>query len=44
MLIGIDVGGTTTDAVVVDGNKVVKTAYVPTDHDNLLKCLLGRSG
>jgi N-methylhydantoinase A/oxoprolinase/acetone carboxylase beta subunit len=40
MLIGIDVGGTTTDAVVVDGNKVVKTAYVPTDHDNLLKCLL----
>ena len=41
MLIGIDVGGTTTDAVVVDGNKVVKTAYVPTDHDNLLNCLLG---
>jgi N-methylhydantoinase A len=40
MLIGIDVGGTTTDAVVVDGNKVIKTAYVPTDHDNLLKCLL----
>ncbi|MCX6680411.1 MAG: hydantoinase/oxoprolinase family protein [Methanothrix sp.] len=40
MLIGIDVGGTTTDAVVVDGNKVVKTAYVPTNHDNLLKCLL----
>jgi len=41
MLIGIDVGGTTTDAVIVDGNKVVKTAYVPTDHDNLMKCLLG---
>ncbi len=41
MLIGIDVGGTTTDAVIVDGSKVVKTAYVPTDHDNLLKCLLG---
>jgi N-methylhydantoinase A/oxoprolinase/acetone carboxylase beta subunit len=40
MLIGIDVGGTTTDAVIVDGNRVVKTAYVPTDHDNLLKCLL----
>jgi len=40
MLIGIDVGGTTTDAVVVDGNKVVKTAYVPTNHDNLLKCML----
>ena len=41
MLIGIDVGGTTTDAVIVDGSKVVKTAYVPTDHDNLLTCLLG---
>jgi len=41
MLIGIDVGGTTTDAVIVDGNRVVKSAYVPTDHDNLLKCLLG---
>ena len=41
MLIGIDVGGTTTDAVIVDGNRVVKTAYVPTDHDNLMKCLLG---
>jgi len=40
MLIGIDVGGTTTDAVLVDGNRVTKTAYVPTDHDNLLKCLL----
>lgn len=41
MLVGIDVGGTTTDAVLVDGGSVVKTAYVPTDHDNLLSCLLG---
>lgn len=41
MLIGIDVGGTTTDAVLVDGGCVTKTAYVPTDHDDLLKCLLG---
>jgi N-methylhydantoinase A len=41
MLVGIDVGGTTTDAVLVDGGRVVKTAYVPTDHDNLLSCLLG---
>ena len=41
MLIGIDVGGTTTDAVLVKGNHVVKTAYLPTDHDNLLNCLLG---
>src|SRR5512137_801948 len=41
MLIGIDVGGTTTDAVLVDGDSVTKTAYVQTDHDDLLKCLLG---
>ncbi len=41
MLIGIDVGGTTTDAVIVEGGKVLKTAYVPTDHDNLMNCLLG---
>src|SRR5512141_543850 len=41
MLIGIDVGGTTTDAVLVDGGSVTKTAYVQTDHDDLLKCLLG---
>lgn len=40
MLIGIDVGGTTTDAVLVDGGRVFRSAYVPTDHDNLLGCLL----
>jgi len=41
MLVGIDVGGTTTDAVLVDGGQVAKTAYLPTDHDNLPGCLLG---
>lgn len=40
MLVGIDVGGTTTDAAIVDGGKVVKTAYVPTNHADLLSCLL----
>ncbi|MFZ2182989.1 MAG: hydantoinase/oxoprolinase N-terminal domain-containing protein, partial [Methanothrix sp.] len=40
MLVGIDVGGTTTNAVLVDGDRVDKTAYVPTDHDDLLRCLL----
>jgi N-methylhydantoinase A len=40
MLIGIDVGGTTTDAVLVENGDVVRSAYVPTDHDNLLSCLL----
>lgn len=41
MLVGIDVGGTTTDAVIVEGGRVLKTACVPTDHDNLMNCLLG---
>jgi len=41
MLVGIDVGGTTTDAVIVEGGKVLKTACVPTEHDNLMNCLLG---
>ena len=40
MLIGIDVGGTTTDAVLVDGSRVEKTAYVPTDHNDLLDACL----
>jgi len=34
--IGIDVGGTHTDAVVVDGGRVVASAKVSTDHLNLL--------
>jgi len=40
MLIGIDVGGTTTDAVLIEGGKVIRTAKVPTEHDNLLNCLM----
>ena len=40
MLIGIDVGGTTTDAVLIDNGKVIKTSKVPTDHDHLLECLM----
>jgi len=40
MLIGIDVGGTTTDAAIVEDGIVIKTAYVPTNHDDLLSCLL----
>ncbi|UZP68046.1 hydantoinase/oxoprolinase family protein [Desulfovibrio mangrovi] len=36
MRIGIDVGGTHTDAVVVDGGRVVASAKVVTDHHNLL--------
>jgi len=36
MFLGIDVGGTHTDAVAVEGSKIMATAKVPTDHDNLL--------
>lgn len=36
MRIGIDVGGTHTDAVVVDKGRVVASAKVVTDHHNLL--------
>ncbi|NLY40823.1 MAG: hydantoinase/oxoprolinase family protein [Desulfovibrionales bacterium] len=36
MLIGIDVGGTHTDGVCIQGSRVEVVAKVPTDHDNLL--------
>jgi N-methylhydantoinase A/oxoprolinase/acetone carboxylase beta subunit len=36
MLLGIDVGGTHTDAVVVDRGGILAEAKVPTDHDNML--------
>ncbi len=36
MLLGIDVGGTHTDAVVINQQGLVATAKVVTDHDNLL--------
>jgi len=40
MLIGIDVGGTTTDAVLIDEGRIIKKSKVPTDHDHLLECLM----
>ncbi|WP_410509443.1 hydantoinase/oxoprolinase family protein [Methanosarcina hadiensis] len=40
MLIGIDVGGTTTDAVLIRNGEVYSTAKVPTESGNLLKSLL----
>lgn len=39
MLIGIDVGGTFTDGVLIDRSQVVRTAKVPTTPD-LVLCLL----
>lgn len=40
MLIGIDVGGTTTDAVLIRNGEVYNTAKVPTEPADLLKSLL----
>lgn len=39
MILGIDVGGTHTDAVVIDQGSIVKKAKVVTDPSNLLLCL-----
>jgi N-methylhydantoinase A/oxoprolinase/acetone carboxylase beta subunit len=41
MLIGIDVGGTHTDAVAVESGKVVASGKVATAHDDLLLSVLG---
>lgn len=41
MLIGIDVGGTTTDAVLTEGRTVVAEAAVPTSRDALAQSVLG---
>jgi len=41
MKIGIDVGGTYTDAVMVEGSRLVKWAKVPTMPENLLASLTG---
>lgn len=40
MLIGLDVGGTYTDAVLMDGRKIVKKTKVPTKNEDLLDSLL----
>ncbi|MCL2458993.1 MAG: hydantoinase/oxoprolinase family protein [Desulfobulbus sp.] len=39
MRIGIDVGGTHTDGVLIDGNRLVAAAKAPTYHDNLLESI-----
>ena len=41
MLVGIDVGGTHTDAVAVKNGKVVASGKVATQHDDLLSSVMG---
>ena len=40
MLLGIDVGGTFTDAVVIDAGEVIAQAKAPTTHRDLLSGVL----
>jgi N-methylhydantoinase A len=39
-IIGIDVGGTFTDAVLINGTQVLKKGKIQTDHNNLLITIL----
>ena len=41
MRIGIDIGGTHTDAVLIDGTRLVAAAKAPTLPDNLLASITG---
>nr|WP_092075080.1 hydantoinase/oxoprolinase family protein [Dendrosporobacter quercicolus]NSL50047.1 hydantoinase/oxoprolinase family protein [Dendrosporobacter quercicolus DSM 1736]SDN31273.1 N-methylhydantoinase A/oxoprolinase/acetone carboxylase, beta subunit [Dendrosporobacter quercicolus] len=41
MLLGLDVGGTFSDAVVIDGGKVMQYAKTPTTRKQLLTCVVG---
>lgn len=40
MIIGLDVGGTHTDVILLDGRQVVREAKISTDPDNLFQTLL----
>jgi N-methylhydantoinase A/oxoprolinase/acetone carboxylase beta subunit len=39
MRIGIDIGGTHTDGVLIDGSRLIAAAKAPTNHDNLLESI-----
>ncbi|HHV65049.1 MAG TPA: hydantoinase/oxoprolinase family protein [Peptococcaceae bacterium] len=39
-IIGIDVGGTFTDAVLIAGTEIIKTGKIPTQSDDLLNTIL----
>ena len=40
MIIGLDVGGTHTDAVLIGEGRILRQAKVPTDHSNLFESVL----
>jgi N-methylhydantoinase A/oxoprolinase/acetone carboxylase beta subunit len=40
MFLGLDVGGTFTDGVVITAGKMVSKVKTPTTHENLLSCIL----
>lgn len=40
MLLGIDVGGTFTDAVIISGGQVLASAKTPTNHQSLLSSIV----
>ena len=40
MLLGIDVGGTFTDAVVIKDEEILAQAKVPTNHEDVLQSIL----
>jgi N-methylhydantoinase A/oxoprolinase/acetone carboxylase beta subunit len=40
MFLGLDVGGTFTDGVVVAGGEILSMVKTPTTHSNLLQCIL----
>ncbi len=44
MILGIDVGGTHTDAVLIDYGRIKRKAKVPTDAENLVHSLLNVTG
>ena len=44
MILGIDVGGTHTDAVLIDHGGIKRKAKVPTDAENLVHSLLNVTG
>ena len=40
MILGIDVGGTHTDSVLMKGRKIIRKSKVLTDKENILNCVM----